>query len=351
MNLMLLFSNFLRYGCALACVAAVLTLAGCSKKKAFMIQGEIEGIGTQLVNATYYSQGGLKRVTVVAAENKFALKGEAPRPTLVTLTLADGTRLGTLVAENGDKLKLKGDIAEPYAIEVEGNGDSEKIARWVKENAGLLESRNAAAINRSLTEWVGKNRSSKAATALMVTYYQTPGYEHQADSLMALLSSGARAQEVVQNFTGTLSAQLGEAASGQIGPMSLYDVTDSVVTVNPHQRKALVYCFLSTDRTARDTVTARLRALTRECPLPKVEVVEISSASDSATWKQSLAGDSARWRRTWAPATVASSELRRLGVPRYPYFIVADSAGNQIYRGSSVGKAAEVAKNKFKTSK
>lgn len=335
-----------RYICALMCVAIAVALMGCSKKKSFMIQGEIEGIGTQLVNATYYSLGGVKRVTAVAAENKFVLRGDSPRPTLVSLTLADGTLLGTLVAENGDKLTLKGDIAEPYAIEVSGNGDSEKIARWVKDNAGLIERRDEAGINRSLAEWVGKNRGSKAATALMVTYFQTPGYESQADSLMALLSPEARAQEIVQNFTGTLSAQLGQAAAGQIGPMSLYDVSDSVVSVNPHQRKATVYCFMSTDRTARDTITACLRTLSQECPLPRLEVVEISSALDSAEWKQSLAGDSARWRRTWAPATVASMELRRLGVSRYPFFIVADSAGNQLYRGSSVSKAAEVARGK-----
>jgi len=330
----------------LLCLVLAVAVAGCSKKKSFTVQGQIEGIGSQMVNATYYSLGGLKRVTVVAAENKFALRGDAPRPTLVSLTLADGTRLATLVVENGDKITLKGDIGSPYDIEVSGNGDSEKIAGWVKENASLLESGNAAAINSSLAEWVGEHRSSKAATALMVTYFQTPGYEHQADSLMALLSSSARAQEVVQNFTGTLSAQLGEAESSQVGPMSLYDISDSVVNVNPHSRRATVLCFMSIDRMARDSVTARLRHLTRECPLPRLEVVEISSAPDSAEWRRSLAGDSARWRRTWAPATVASSALRRLGVPGYPYFIVADSAGNQLYRGSSVTRAAEVAKAK-----
>lgn len=327
--------------------AASLLLMGCSKKKAFIVQGEIEGIGAQLVNATYFAGGGLKRVTASASANKFRLHGESNRPTLVTLTLSDGTLLATLVVENGDKITLRGNIAKPYEIEVSGNSDSEKIASWVKENATALESRNVQAINRSLAKWVGDNRSSKAATALMVTYFCTPGYEHTADSLMTLLSQGARSQEIVQNFTASLAMQLGEAESSTIAPMSLYDVTDSVINVTPHSHKATLLCFMSENRVARDSVVPRIKELKNRHGLQKLEVVEISSAADSAAWRQSLAGDTVNWRRTWAPATVASTTLRHLGIPRYPFFIVADSAGTQIYRGASISGAVAAVNKKL----
>lgn len=329
-------------------LALAVALCGCSKKKQFVVQGEIEGLGAQIVNATYYAAGGLKRTTVVAADNKFAFTGEAAKPTLLTLTLGDGLQMATLVVENGDKIRLKGDVAEPYAIKVSGNSDSEKIAGWVAENADLLEKGDAAALNRSIADWVGRNKSSKAATALMVSFFRTDGFEHEADSLMGLLSSSARAQEIIQNFTGSLSAQLGEAASTHIGPMSLYDVSDSVVSVNPRARSAMLFCFMSADRAARDSVAPRVRSLVRDYASPRFEAVEISAAPDSASWRESLRGDSSTWRRTWAPATVASTALRKLGIPRYPYFIVTDSAGNQTYRGSSVSAAAAAVETRLK---
>ncbi|MCM1347849.1 MAG: DUF4369 domain-containing protein [Firmicutes bacterium] len=320
-------------------IFAALLLCGCSKKKQFIVQGEIDGIGSQLVNATYYAGGGLKRVTAGSSDNKFALHGESTRPTLVSVTLADGTPLATLVVENGDKITLKGNIAKPYDIEVSGNGDSEKIAKWVNENSAILEARNAEAINQSLARWVGKNRSSKAATALMVTYFYTPGHEHQADSLMTLLSTDARSQEVVQNFTGVLSAQLGDAENIVINPMNLYDVSDSVISVNPRSHNVTLLCFVSDNRMARDSIVPHLAELMRKKRYGQLDLVEISTAADSATWRQSLAGDTATWRRTWAPATVASATLRKLAIPRNPYFIVADSAGTQIYRGGSISQA------------
>ena len=322
-------------------------LCGCSKKKQFVIQGEIEGLGAQIVNATYYAAGGLKRVSVVASENKFVITGESVRPTLLTVALGDGLQLATLIVVNGDKLRLAGDVAEPYSIKVSGNSDSEKIAEWVSENAALLEKGDAAALNRSIAGWVGRNKSSKAATALIVSFFRTSGFEQEADSLMGLLASSARTQEIVQNFTGALSAQLGEAASTTVGSMNLYDVSDSVVSVNPRSRTATLFCFMSADRQARDSVSSHIRTLTRNYGPRRFEAVEISSASDSAEWRESLKGDSATWRRTWAPATVASTSVRKLGIPRYPYFIVADSAGHQIYRGSSIKAAATAVENRF----
>jgi len=327
---------------------AALIITGCSKKKNFIVQGQITGIGAQTVTATYYADGGLKRVSVMGLGDQFALRGEASRPTLVSLSLSDGTPIATLIAENGDKITLKGDISKPFEIKVDGNGDSEDIAEWVNANASILESRNASEINRSLAQWVGKNRSSKASTALIVTYFQASGFEHEADSLMSILSSSARAKEVVQNFTGVLSAQLNEAATMEIPSLYLYDSTDSVITFSPRRTKAMLICFLSEDRTARDSVSRRLHKLYGEYPSDKFQALEISTAADSSAWRSSISGDSAKWRMTWAPATIASSAIRKLAIPRTPYFIVADSAGTQIYRGASITAAAATVDKKLK---
>lgn len=340
-------THLIRFITATLLAATLLLSAGCSKKKNFTVQGRLDGLGAQLITATYYTGGGLKRISIVSADDKFALRGEAARPTLLRLALADGTTLGNLVVENGDKIKLEGSVDDPLAIEVSGNPDSEKIARWTSDNAALLRGRNAAAINRSLAEWVADNRSSKAATALMVTYFQTEGYEHLADSLMTLLSNDARAQDVVQNFTGVLSNQLGSAASAVIAPMTLYEASDSMVTVSPHVQSTMLLCFMPDNRTARDSVGRCLRRLSSAFGRRRFTAVEISAAPDSATWRQSIAGDSATWRRTWAPATVASSQIRRLAVPRLPYFIVADSLGMQIYRGASIGAAARAVEKRL----
>lgn len=329
-------------------ILTALLLTACSKKKSFSIQGEIQGIGAQTVTATYYADGGLKRASVPATDNVFVISGSSKKPTLVTLALSDGTQIATLILSNGDKAKLKGDINAPYSIEVSANGDSEKIADWINDNAELLQSRNAAAINSAVAQWVGDNRSSKAATALMLTYFQTDGYEHMADSLMSLLSGDARAQEIVQNFTGVLSSQLGGSATAEVPILYLFASSDSVIAFNPRSQKALLLCFMPESRGPRDSVGSQLRQLTAAYPAARFRAVEISTAPDSAAWRNSISGDSATWKQTWAPATIASTSIRKLAVPRTPYFIVADSAGSQIYRGSSITAARRVVENRLK---
>lgn len=326
---------------------AGLLLGSCSKKRSFTISGELEDTGTQLVTATYYSAGGLKQIAASSADGKFVLKCDAPRPTLVTVTLSDGTVLGYCIAENGDKITLSGNPADPYRIEFSGNGDTERISDWINENAELLHDGDAAKINASIAKWVSGHKSSKAATALMVTMYRTEGFEHQADSLMTILSSDARAAEVVQNFTSVLSSRLGTAETENVPSLNLFNSHDSLIMFSPQSYRMSILCFMPDNAMARDSVDRRIRTMLAKVAGNKVGVVEISTAADSAAWRRSLSGDTATWHRTWAPATVASSQLRRLSVGRVPYFIVADSTAHQVCRTSSINAAVTVIEKKF----
>lgn len=326
---------------------AALLMGSCSKKRSFTISGELEDLGTQLVVATYYSAGGIKQVSASSTEGRFMLKCDSPRPTLVTITLSDGTVLGYCIAENGDEITLSGNPADPYKIEVSGNGDTERISDWINENSELLHDGNAAKINASIAKWVADHKSSKAATALMVTMYRTEGFEHQADSLMTILSSGARAPEVVQNFTSVLSSRLGTAETEVVPSLNLFNSRDSLIMFSPQSYKMAVLCFMPDNAMARDSVSRRLKTMLSNVAGHRVAVVEISTAADSAAWRRSLSGDSTSWQKTWAPATVASSQLRRLAVGRVPYFIVTDSSAHQVCRTSSVNAAAKAVERKF----
>lgn len=57
---------------------------------------------------------------------------------------------------------------------------------------------------------------------------------------------------------------------------------------------------------------------------------------------------SAIWLQTWAPGSVASTNIGKLSIPRLPYFIVADSTGAQIYRGPSISTAENTISGKLK---
>lgn len=320
-------------------IVTALLISGCSKNDKFGIRGEITGIGSQMITLTYYSNGGMQRITVPAEAGAFRMQGISAQPALASLTLSDGTPIATLVVKNGDKIKLHANIDDPLALDVSGSSTSAKIAEWMCDNAPALHTRDAETINRSIAEFVTHNRNDIAATALLVTEFRTEGYEQLADSLFTLISPEARPAAVVQNFNTILASQLSNAARADLPPLNLYGRGDSMVRYNPRNQSVSILYFISTDRSARDSVIPLIRKLTEKYPHQRFRPVEISTAADSAAWSKSIQPDSATWSQTWAPGSVAATVIHKLTVPRIPFFIVADSTGSQLYRGSSVTRA------------
>ena len=327
-------------------MAALLT--GCGKSEKFSIRGEITGIGSQTVTVTYYANGGLQRLSAPAEAGAFRLQGISAQPTLASVTLSDGTPIATLVVKNGDKIKLRANIDDPLALDVSGSSPSSKIAEWMRDNAPALHTRDAEAINRSIAEFVTANPHNIAATAILVTEFRTEGYEQLADSLFTLISPAVRPTAVVQNFNTILASQLSNATRADLAPMNLYGRGDSMVRYNPRNQSVSMLYFISDRRAARDSVIPRIRHLTSLYPHRRFRPVEISTAPDSAAWTRSIQPDSATWSQTWAPGSVAFTAVQKLAVPRLPFFIVADSTGSQLYRGSSVSQAEAVITDRLK---
>lgn len=329
-------------------IIAAIILSACSKSESFSVGGVIEGAGMQTVNMTYYAAGGIKRVSQTAVEGRFAMRGNSATPTLCLIEMSDGTPLATVIAENGDKIELKASLESPLLTEVKGNRSSSKLAKWTKENAELLTSGNQDAINRAIAEFVGKNRSDMASTALVTTRFQTPGYESMADSLLTLISTSARPAAIVQNFSAVLATQLNRNAGTAVVPMTFYTRNDSTYFYTPGGHSLSLLAFLSSESAGRDTITSRMRSLRQRYTPRRCDVIEVSLAPDSASWKQSTARDTASWRQAWGPGSIAGSTLTKLSVPRYPFFIVADSTGSQIYRGSSISAAERIITSRLK---
>lgn len=316
-------------------------LWACDSEQKFTIEGEVKGAGARTLTLTYLADGGLKRISVPAVDGVFAISAASTVPSLATLAMSDGTPIGTLVVENGMEITLTADISDPTKIEIEGSDPSKKIAEWIADNAEAIKKSDSETINRSIARFIADNTSDIASTALLVSQFHTEGYEPLADSLFTIIDTSARPTAMVQNFNAVLASQMSTSAFADISAMTLYEYRDSLINYNPRSYTASMLCFLPENKTARDTIIPTLRQITDRLTDRPFTVIEISTAADSAGWKSSVAGDSSvNWFRTWAPGTVASPIIRRLAIPRSPYFIVADGQGTQIYRGSSV-KAAE----------
>lgn len=324
-----------------------IALASCGSDEEFTVHGQLKNPGTDGVILTYYGSRGLTNASVkLQQDGRFLLGGVAPKPSLATLTTADGTLLATLIVKNGDELSVEGDADQPLFITVNGNDDSHQIAQWTKNHAKEIARGDAEAINSEIKNLIIRHPDKRWAAALLATRFVGMGHEALADSLIGLMRPEARTPEILQGFNAVVTAFNPGTAEQKVQAFSLYSRCDSIVTFRPASQRVSLLCFLDADTKARDSIAAQLKNISGQYGSGRrVSLLEISVAADSASWRQSLGTGNPRWEQMWAQGGTASPAIRKLYIPRLPYFVVADSTGTQIYRGSSIKQARSALEN------
>lgn len=328
----------MKWTCMLRIAMIGIVATGCGSADSFTIDGEIAGGGTSNVEFTYYADGAVRRLDAVAHDGKFRLEGVASSPALGFITVSGGNPVAALVVENGDDIECE-ISRDNVSWKAKGNKASELLARFSDENAGLISAGNYREINSKVAEYVRQHPDDYGAAALLVTRFYSRGNEFLADSLAGLLNADVRIPGIMHNFMASLSNQLTAETRANVSAMALFERKDTTVRFTPSRQTVALLAFVGTDRPMRDSIVPRLRELSRKWPEKRCRVIEISLAQDSSGWKQSVARDSATWIQAWAPGTVAASSFRRLAVSRNPFFIVADSVGKQLFRGSEISDA------------
>ncbi len=321
-------------------LSLLVALTGCGNDEEFVIECDIRGLGSTSVEM-YYSTRGINRATFHPVDGKVVLRGVSADPTLVEVTTIDNRPLFMCVAANGDRLEVKMDLDKPSSLRIEGNDASEQYAKFVTANDSILRSGDAVAVNRLIADEVRRHPDRVASAMLLVTRFDARGHELEADSLVNMLKADARPQWVVGAYPGMVGEQVSTSARGDVKPMTIHtgliNRRDTTVRYWPSNQSYSLIVF--TRESKGDSILKTLRKLYKDLPERRFKALEIAVMGDSAQWAGSVRDDSAKWMQAWVAGGVGNSVVRPLHVPAVPFFIVADSAGRQIYRGYSLTAA------------
>ena len=180
---------------------------------------------------------------------------------------------------------------------------------------------------------------------LMVTRFRPNGYEMLADSLLNEISPEARPFLVVRSFASPIGDQVSTSARGEVKPFTIYNGKGSIIRYSPGMQSYALLVF--NDKRTPDSISRRLRELRDTLTKRQFQLIEISLAPDSSMWHRMVDNDSSTWHQGWLPGGPSSLHIRRLAVPRTPFYVVADSVGRQCYRGSSFHRADTLLRSRF----
>lgn len=330
-----------KFAIYLALLCAVL-LTACGGAGGYVIDCDFEGLGNHGVEMVTTDGARVSRQQLHPDNGHFTARGESAQPVLVEFfTLDGGERLLSCVVADGDRLKVEMDMERgASSLSVEGTPVMERYGRWLAENDSLLSTGNHAAANELVKRFVVDDRASLASTLALVTHFHTRGAELLADSVFNLIAAPARPASLTASFASSLGHQTSAVARANIKGFVLPVGRDSTVRFTPMKRAFTLIAFSDTRKP--DSVLKMMRALVRDMPAGDFDLIEVSVARDSASWRTAISADSARWRQAWTAGGPASPVVSAMSVAGVPFYILADSMGRQIVRGRSLRECDSV---------
>ncbi|MCM1163175.1 MAG: hypothetical protein NC339_02845 [Muribaculaceae bacterium] len=318
---------------ALACA-----LCACSGGNGYVIDCQIEGLGEH--GLEMISSDGLKMATreLHPHDGKVKIEGKSPELALVELFTLDGRLLYTCAVKNGDRLKVSFNVdSVSSTLSVEGNPDMELLAGWISANDSVFTRGTDSEVNSLIARLVSENPASMASTLLVVGNFRTRGNELMADSVLNLIDAQARPLSLSGPFLATLGQQTATDIHQRLPGFTMFVGRDTVVAFTPGARSYTLLAF--SDRRKPDSTLRSLKALYKDMPQKRFELVEASLATDSLSWRAAISADSARWKQGWLAGGPASPRIAPLAIPAVPFYIVTDSVGQTLYRGASLKQA------------
>ncbi|MCM1029120.1 MAG: hypothetical protein NC342_05240 [Pseudoflavonifractor sp.] len=320
--------------------AATAMAGGCSKADHFTIDGETQG--DEPLTMMWHDGSQMHETHLAPLDGSFRIKGSAPDYALVWLMDESERPLVSVIARDGDHLRVEIDRNEPLNSRARGNDVTEQLDAWIHDNAPALATMDASAINAAVEAFIAENPSSPASTALLTNYFRSMGSEATADSLLRLLQPEARSKALLGSWPALLASRLTLDASGTIGPRSLPGPKGKRIRLYPRDATLTLIAFGTPQgRREADSAVATLRDLTTRYPRRRLQALEVSSYADSSTWAMNVAADTAAaWDITWTPGATADRQWRNYAIPTLPYFIIADSTGTQRLHTASASEAS-----------
>lgn len=346
-----------------------LLLAACGGGPTFRIDGTVDGLGTQNLTLVYYADGAVQQVYAPAVDSKFSMMGNTDKPALVWVYNNTGTLVGRLIVEGGDAVEARFSLSNPYETTVKGNDDAELLARFIRDNAALLNRVDAKAststarhragtstatkadreaLNRAVETFVKKNRKSVAAAAVLAEFYDYgDGNQQKALELLDLIDPDYRPDSFTRPMLSLAAATqypdslLTARHSPLRDGMRVFGRDNRADTLTVKGRGRTLLMFTTDDTRRSDSVSGLVESLADR---PSVKVADLSMDKDTTVWHRSLpdAGQT-DISRYWLPGGPAAPVANSLHISADPYFVIADSTARILYRGASVSQARRIA--------
>lgn len=310
----------------------LLLLQGCGESGKFKIKGQIEGNPSMNLYIMYYDGNAVRTGVTVARMGQFEAEGSSRQPTVVEFLDNEYRVIGRILARNGDNVECVISRANPFDVHATGSPLLEEWAAFSNENAAIL-AKGGEEANALIEKYIAEHPDSPVCSLAFATAYDGSIDPARADSVMQSIGAAGRLPGVLDSYATVSAGAVPQGGFARIDTLRMSTDKDTLHTFVAADKPHRVFVFTTEYAQHADSAKHKLRRIAKH---KDAEVVEVIFTPDTLSWKRTIRRDTATWTQAWTPGGMLSPALMPFAIPRVPFVVVVDSAGRQVWRGTSL---------------
>ena len=316
----------------------VALLTSCSSDS-FKIDGNIAHLDGNTLRVVFVGDSGVvDEMVQVDDKGHFSFKGASEHPVIVNLNNQRGEPLATVVACNGDHLKLNGDAGKSMSIKVKGNRLNEEWQLFRDEHTAFYTDPNPSRLDAAIEKYVAEHPDEMLSTVLLIADYSDYSDLDKVKKMLNGIETQARPVSLTQALPAFRKGK-GHDKLPRLMTLNLIKHGGKFEEVKLTDRITLLSLWAN-PQNGRNALRSQLQALSDESA-GGIHVIDILTESDTLRWHRVIADE--KWPHYWAPGGPLEQGIQLLGITSLPWYAVTDSTGMVIYSGPSLDQARKKA--------
>ena len=314
----------------------VALLASCSSDS-FKIEGNIEHLEGGAVKVVFRGDSGVVDELVnLDKKGRFSFEGVSAQPVIVNLLDSHNALLATVVACNGDHIKVEGDASKPMSVKVKGTRLNEEWQLFRDEHAAFYTDPNPSRLDAAIEKYVHEHPDDLLSTVLLMADYSDYSDRGKVEKMLKGIETEARPESLTQIFPTDLKSRKGNNLP-RLMTLTLVKHGGNFEEIKLTDRVTFINLWVNPQK-ERNTLINKLQGLDES-----VRVIDVLAESDTLRWHQTIADDPKGWLHYWAPGGPLEQGIQLLGITSMPWYAVTDSTGMVTYSGPDLNAATRAA--------
>lgn len=324
-------------------IALAATLLAACSSDSFKVDGDIANLDGTAIRVIFQGDSDVVDEQInVDKKGHFSFTGTTAQPALVCILDNKGETMATVVAVNGDHLKLKGDAGKPMGIKVKGNKVNEEWQLFRDEHAAFYTDQNPSRLNAAIEKYVREHPGDLLSTVLLVADYSDYSDGDKIDKMFKSIDIKVRPESLTRAIAGNKGKKKGSLP--RLMTLNLIKHGAGFEEIKLTDR-VVILALWANPQPNRQELATKMRNII-ESSVSKINIIDILTESDTLKWHKTIAGED--WPHYWAPGGPLEQGIQLLGVTTMPWFAVTDSTGLVVYSGPSLDDAKKSALDNIK---